>query len=58
MLFKELKGKMEMVVPVRDIAVIHTITCILNDLTNNKENVKIVKGLGEEEMKTIFSGMF
>jgi len=49
---------MEMVVPCRDIAFIHTITCILNDLTNNKENVKIVKGLGEEEMKNIFSGMF
>lgn len=49
---------MEMVVPVRDLAVVHTVTCILNDLTHNKENVKLVKGMGEEEMKNIFSGMF
>lgn len=57
-LFKELKGKMEMVAPIRDIAVIHTITCILNDLVNNAENKKSIKGLGEEEMKNIFSGLF
>lgn len=57
-LFKELKGKMEMVAPIRDLAVIHTITTILNDLVNNVDNRKAIRGLGEEEMKAIFSGLF
>jgi len=39
-------------------AIIHTITCIMDDLLENVENKKSVRGMNEDDMKFVFAAQF